>query len=736
MLLNLNYRKDMLITFSAAFAFIVYEVFLSRFFAVILDYNFVMLAISLATLGIGFGGYLAFISDGVIYKYRNEWLGFFSLLMLVSVFVMYVLPYAGIWLYSAAAFFPFLAGGSLLAAVLQGQSERIRILYFSDLAGAGIGAVCSIWFMNVFNPMQTICLLSASLFTVSFSLSFRSATSQKKVILTVLVAALLFNGIQPFSKYISFRAYLTSPTNVFIAEKEAKIIYSDWNSFSRTDVFDAGDGELLYITIDGGAVSPISKYAGDLNQVDYLRTTTSFLAFQGIDKERALIIGAGGGQEVLTAQMAGFQQIEAVDINSGSFKAVNALSRFSGDIFQQPDVMSIVSDGRSYIRMTKNLYDLIYLSLVKKGSENNMGLALTENYIFTQEAVGEYMGKLKPGGRLAFLLHDETELAKVFIAVEKALGNEAIPQDQMKNHIAVIGSYQHLGHEIWGMGGSEITRPLLIVSKQPFPLWSAGHMKAQADSVKQAPIHVPYVYDRFLLFNKMLSELKTGLSSNRDDKPFFYNQTNRAPLPIIRLVIFVLFIAILLIRRTNYAYGHAVYFSGLAMGFMIIELTLIQRLILPLGHPTLSFVLVLGILLVAGGIGSLFSEKWSAKHTKRYVPLLWVAILSLAVNYGITWYSEQSFYLPLVYRLIAVVLLLIPLGFFMGMPFPFGLTRISEGKTAISWAINGIMTVVGSLISVIGSLTFGFTATMIIGAAIYGILYLLQPKLIIQPKNG
>lgn len=132
----------------------------------------------------------------------------------------------------------------------------------------------------------------------------------------------------------------------------------------------------------------------------------------------------------------------------------------------------------------------------------------------------------------------------------------------------------------------------------------------------------------------------------------------------------------------------------------------------------------------------MFSEKWSAKHTKRYVPLLWVAILSLGVNYGITWYSEQSFYLPLVYRLIAVVLLLIPLGFFMGMPFPFGLTRISKGKTAISWAINGIMTVVGSLISVISSLTFGFTATMIIGAAIYGILYLLQPKLIIQPKNG
>lgn len=116
-----------------------------------------------------------------------------------------------------------------------------------------------------------------------------------------------------------------------------------------------------------------------------------------------MIIGAGGGQEVLTARMAGFGEIEAVDINAGSFRAVRALSRFSGDLFHQPGVTAIVSDGRNYIKKTDKRYDLIYLSLVKKESENGLGLALTENYIFTEEAVGEYLKKLNETGRKARL---------------------------------------------------------------------------------------------------------------------------------------------------------------------------------------------------------------------------------------------------------------------------------------------------------------------------------------------
>ncbi|NTZ19078.1 spermine synthase [Paenibacillus sp. JMULE4] len=541
---------------------------------------------------------------------------------------------------------------------------------------------------------------------------------------------MIFNLVQPFTNFLPFRAYQTSPANLFLGEKDTHIVYSDWNSFSRTDVYDAGDGQLLYITIDGGAVSPISKYTGDLQQVDYLRWTTSFLAFQDVTKERVLIIGAGGGQEVLTAKMAGFEQIEAVDINPGSFRAVEAMSSFSGNVFKQPGVREIVSDGRNYIRQTQNQYDLIYLSLVKKESENALGMTLTENYMFTVEAVGEYLKKLKPGGRLAFLLHNEMELAKVMTAVEKSLKSEGVTNNRISDHIAVIGTFQHLGHEVWGMGGSVITRPLLIINKRPISLMLANRLKSETESIQQIPIHIPHVNDQYSSLSKLLADQKVNLAANSDDMPFFYNKTGKIPYSFIWIVVLTFLFVFVFARITKNGYGGTAYFSGIAIGFIIIETTLVQRLILPLGHPTLSFVLVLGILLIAGGIGSLLSGIWFNGQTKRFVPLLIITILAIGVNSGITWYNEQMFYLPLIYRIAVAAILLFPLGFFMGMPFPYGLTQVSERQTAVSWAINGLMTVAGSLLSVMISMTMGFTVAMMIGAAVYGLLYIVHPKLV------
>lgn len=343
---------------------------------------------------------------------------------------------------------------------------------------------------------------------------------------------------------------------------------------------------------------------------------------------------------------------------------------------------------------------------------------------------------MKPGGRLAFLLHDETELMKVLLAAEKSLKDAGIQDDQMKNHMAVIGTYQHLGHVVWGMRGSKITRPLLILSNEPFSATSARRLKEGAESILQIPVHVPYVHDQFSWLHTIIDEQKANLMANRDDMPFFYNKSGNVPIELVWIAALVLLITLVLVRRTNFPNGPAVYFSGITVGFMIIETTLVQRLILPLGHPTLSFVLVLGDLLVAGGIGSLLSAKWSSGHTKRYAPLLGVAILAFAVNACITWYNEQSFYWPMVYRVLAALFLLIPLGITMGMPFPNGLLRIPKRYTALSWAINGLMTVAGTILSVIISLTMGFSAAMMIGAAVYGFLYAIQPKLNMRTGNG
>ncbi|WP_410514341.1 spermine synthase [Paenibacillus sp. BR2-3] len=731
----MNFRpklvKDMMIMFIVSFTMIVYEVFLPRLFSVILDYNYVFLVISLATLGLGLGGFLSYYFMHRFDVLKHRIVGIYAISMVTVVYIIYLLSYKGILFYSIIALIPFFLSGWVIAGIMQQHHKEIRLLYFSDLVGAGLGAAGAIFLMNTINPIRTIGLSSLLLFCTYFSLSFRKAGYGMKAVNTVVLLLLVVNLSRPLVDYLEFNAYRTSPNTTFYKEPEAKIVFSQWNAFTRTDVYDADDQELLYITIDGGAVSPISKFTGDLKDVDYLRSTTSFLAFQGTPHGRVLIIGAGGGQEVLTAQMTGYSDIEAVDINRASFHAVHKTAAFSGDIFNKSNVTSIVSDGRNYIRQTNNKYDLIYLSLVTKKSENGVGLALTENFIYTQEAIKEYMLKLTDQGRLTFLLHDEKELNKILFSAKNIMKEQGISEADMKNHIAVVGTYQHLGHVVAGMNDSRITRPLIIIQNKPFSQAEAASLYSLSRQIQQIPVHIPYVKDQFQSLQGMMQSEPVNVAANRDDMPFFYHKTNRIPWSLMIALFITLIISIFMIRRSQLSSGHAIYFSGLAIGFMLIEVTLVQRLILPLGHPTLSFVLVLGVLLVTGGIGSLFSSKrWFLRP--RYVPLLLVGMITVGVNFIIGWVDENSYVLSQTDRLLLLGLILVPLGFFMGMPFPFGLSKMRHHQVAISWGLNGIMTVAGSLLAAIISLTYGFTTTMIIGGAIYALLFTIQPLLKMQ----
>ncbi|NHN33178.1 spermine synthase [Paenibacillus agricola] len=725
-----TFLKDVIITFFIAFTLIVYEVFLSRFFATIMDYNYVFLVVSLATLGIGIGGYFAYSQITKHPLLRNHHiLGWYAVSIAAVIFTMYILTFVGIFFYAGMALIPFFLGGLVLADLMQRHRDHIGLMYFSDLAGGGLGAVSSIFLMDSLNPLQTIGLISLIGFSVFVACYFGEWNLQQKLFWSTTLAILFINFINPFYSFFSFKAYQTSPHNVFLDEKEARVIFTKWNAFSRTDVFDAGDDDLLYITIDGGAVSPISKFNGELTHVDYLRNTTSYLAFQGRMKNRALIIGGGGGQEVLLAKMTGYKIIEAVDINEGSFLAVRDVSQLSNNVFKLPGVEPIVSDGRNYIRETNNKYDLIYLSLVKKNTENGFGLSLMENYIFTQEAIAEYMNKLEEGGSLGFLVHDEVELFKMVYAAKKYFKKRGVQEQDISKYLAVIGTYQHLGHVVTGLNGSKITRPLLIIGKRPFEYPEAVSLLAAAKQIQQIPIHIPYVNDQFMQMNIMMKTVKVNLEANIDDMPFFYNKMVGISPKMIMLLVAVLLVALFMGRASKLSIGTFTYFSAIAIGFMMIEVTLMQKLVLPLGHPTLSFVLVLGVLLVSGGMGSYFSKYWFRSESNRYIPILVIGLLVLGINAAMDGYNAQSLQMDVNQRVIVTALVLVPLGFFMGMPFPYGMSRVKEKHVAASWGVNGILTVVGSLLATILSFTWGFSTAMNAGAAIYILLYVIQPKL-------
>ncbi|MDC3412935.1 hypothetical protein [Terrihalobacillus insolitus] len=198
-------------------------------------------------------------------------------------------------------------------------------LYFVDLSGAGLGAITSIWLMNILDPFRAIIVISLLIIVTHMPIFYNRKQKLTILISITLILVLGINLFQPVWTTERFKVYKTSPYTTF-SEENADIIYTDWDAMSRTDVYNAEDKDFLYITIDGGAVSSISKFDGNFNDVKYLKQHTSFLAFSGEEKERAQLIGVGGGQDILSSKMAGFKHVEAVDINRNSFKAIENLS--------------------------------------------------------------------------------------------------------------------------------------------------------------------------------------------------------------------------------------------------------------------------------------------------------------------------------------------------------------------------------------------------------------------------
>ncbi|WP_235213086.1 hypothetical protein [Alkalihalobacillus alcalophilus] len=184
-----------------------------------------------------------------------------------------------------------------------------------------------------------------------------------------------------------------------------------------------------------------------------------------------------------------------------------------------------------------------------------------------------------------------------------------------------------------------------------------------------------------------------------------------------------------LIYRKQVPVGSMVYFSGIGIGFMLIQVTLIQRLTLPLGHPTWAFVIVLTTLLISGGIGSAYSTKWKREEDRRFVPILLVAFLTSVVYLLIHFYYQSELALSTFQRTLLVITMLIPVGFFIGMPFPYGMSRLKKHQISISWGINGLMTVAGSIVAAMLSLTFGMNLTIIVGIVVYLLLFIFQPLL-------
>jgi SAM-dependent methyltransferase len=482
-----------------------------------------------------------------------------------------------------------------------------------------------------------------------------------------------------------------------------------------------------------------------------------------------LILGPGGGRDILTALHLGSGPVTGVEINPLTVQLMRKRFRtFTGGLYTgYPGVRIVNDEGRSFVRHSSEQYGLIQASLVDTWAAAAAGAhALTENSLYTVEAFEDFLRHLAPDGVIAFSRWFPETLRTVAIAAE-AMRRQGVMNPAQQVFIVRTDPEDTKLPSLAS----------LLFKKSPFTQEELSRLREWAGRMKFLVTYAPDDLERDLApteFHQLLSPLGDALIENfptdispvYDDRPFFFNQvplfawmahrfgvaSSRvgegelnlgAQTLLISLVVTAgCTLLLLLLPLVAAKWGRsedqspslggvsrkralmwAVYFAGLGLGFIMVEIVLIQRFSLFLGYPVYSLSVVLFTILLSSGAGSFLAGRWTRART---LPLILAILCGVLALYALALPSLLNAALgaSTAWRLIIAALIVAPPGLLMGMPFPTGLRRAgheASGLVSWAWAVNGAASVFGSTLAVLISMTWGFTTTFLAGAVAYAI---------------
>ena len=704
------------------------EITLTRLLSVLYYPQYVYVVLSFAILGIGLGAAIATLRPALradhLIPYYMALAGIFSFVLILAhnlqtiLFILLVLPFVCIGLTFASLF-----------SHSAGDSAR---LYMADLIGAGLGAILVIPLLNVFGALNAV-LFIAVIFGVASLLYTLNQRWIQIILLTITFLVFIANLLTGFMTVDMANIQTDKPIKT-VLDEGARLIATRWDSFARTDVVQPADGGPYQMYADGAAGSIMPPAVG----VDILFRDIGFFPFATDRPQRIMVIGPGAGLDIWFGLQSGAQEIIGVEVNPASVDLVNALSDYNGNLYYHPEVHILVDEGRSALRRDDSQYDLIFLSQVVTLSAERDGLALVENSVYTVEAFQDYFAHLTPNGQIALKLYDEATLTRALSVVMTTLMEQGLSDSEAIQHIAAI------------LDPSEII-PLLLVKNQPFSIDDALVLGAIANDIGFRPLFLPGVFAQPPLdeveqgattFNEIIERSETDISPTTDNRPYFFQFEPGIPTDL-QTPLAILAAAIMIGSIVLFAHSRGtspsrlrwipLYFAGLGVAFIAVEIAIIQQTRLLLGHPTTAIAAVLSVLLIGGGIGSILTRKLP-EQIRRWSPLL---IAFSLVIWLFIWpsISDQFVGASGTIRMLILVILLGPLAVLMGMPFPIGLHTLRNHAThhvALAWAVNGIMTVFGSMTSVAISAVLGFQAVLILGIAIYGFTFIMARIIVVD----
>lgn len=716
-----------------------FEITLTRLFSTLMWYHFVFAALSLAMLGSTIGGVLAFKWLGsldeknsqqgaapMILTKKLQLLLALAVSLPLAVLFLYKVPYTSslMVVYFFLSAVPFAVGGYYLSLVFMERAENSNWLYFADLVGSAIGSLLIVILLDNFSLVRIGLMLALlPLFVYAFTLPkvFRALIGSGFIAAALLVTIL---GGTVIDSWAQFGALAGKPKQMQSLPGDAKVVYTAWNSLARTDVIETAKLASKIVLIDGGAASLMVPFDGNLENIKYLTQEVGYFPFAYKDNTSALVIGPGGGKDLLFGHLAGIHDLTAVELNPGSVAAARHFAEFNGNIYDLEGTKTYVQDGRNFIINDTNKYDLIFLAKVMTQASETLGYALSENYIYTQEAFAAYLDHLNPEGTLAFVLHSKSDLSKALATLLQIFEARGVTREEAAQQIVVVNSSYMDGQF---HGNSSIMSPLLMVKTTPFAEDELDSIIELALAGKQSAIHLPGIHDQFQLIAP--PEHLVSAYTVTDDYPFFYNAGKTAPKPVIAVLIGLVLIGVWLLRPTLISRDKQIvyfrnYFAYIGIGFMLIEVPLLQKLVLLFGHPTRTFSVVIAVLLLAAGIGSLLSKVIVSKVSLRAIGLS-IAAYTMLINLYLPRFISSLQGGEGVKQVAATFLLLLPLGALMGTLFPTGI-RLLELRNLgnhipLMRAVNGWMSVVGSVLALVLAMSFGYNAALLAGAMLYAL---------------
>ena len=789
-------------------AALAYEILLMRLFSIIQWHHFAYMFIGLALLGYGISGTVVAIhQQRLLQRFIPLYISCVALFGVSAVAcfgLAQLIPFnaeailwdarqvfylAGIFLLLAIPF--FFAATAICLAFMQFGAQVSRV-YAVDLLGAGIGSLGVIVLLLWVFPQWALVIVGVLGVIAALVASLELKVSRQRAIaigLTFVMTLLLVSGaslqlqLSPYKSLL--QAQRINGTSI-IAERSSPLGLISVVE-SRDIPLRHAPGQSLHATheplaqlgvfTDGDNMTVLTHYPEELNKLAYLDQTSSALPYHLKPINDVLILGVGGGADVLQARFQQVQQIDGVELNRQMIQLVkDDYAQFTGNLFQQAGVTIHHSEVRDFLTRKPRRYDLIQLALVDAFNASAAGLyALNESYLYTVEALQLYLKHLESDGYLAltrWIKLPPRDTLKLFATAVAALRQAGVSDPEQR--LVLIRSWQT--STLLVKNGRFTPEELLSVQRfcaeRGFDLaYTPGLKPEQVNQINILNSPVFYQAATALLSEKrdtFMKQYKFNLQPATDDQPYFhqffkwttfteiFQMRNRGGMPLLEwgyitllatlgIASFFSMVLILLplwyyqrkqttantsVRRRDVFY----YFFAIGLAFLFIEIAFMQKFILFLHHPIYAIAVTLTAFLIFAGAGSYWSGILLRSLTGSKILLYAIGgIILLSLVYLLLLDSLLAILvsLPIVLKMLITALLIAPLAICMGMPFPLALANLVRHASHYipwAWGINGCASVISAVLASVLAIHFGFSTVILLAVILYGSVLLTFPR--------